>query len=84
MPRLLTGEALGGSVAVLVSAGRLHTVAVTIEGALWVWGGGEYGQLGLGHKYDRLAPTLVGTEGYLGVCKCSRWPVSAWRITLWP
>mmetsp|Transcript_88483 Transcript_88483/g.129403 ORF Transcript_88483/g.129403 Transcript_88483/m.129403 type:complete len:239 (-) Transcript_88483:260-976(-) len=66
MPRLLTGEALGGSVAVLVSAGRLHTVAVTIEGALWVWGGGEYGQLGLGHKHDRLAPTLMGTEGAFG------------------
>jgi len=35
VPTLLTGEALGGAAAVLVVAGKMHTVAVMIDGALW-------------------------------------------------
>jgi alpha-tubulin suppressor-like RCC1 family protein len=34
VPTLLAGEALGGAAAVLVAAGRHHTVAVTLEGKL--------------------------------------------------
>jgi len=41
-------------------------VAVTIEGALWVWGCGDAGQLGLGDEDNRLAPTLVGAETAFG------------------
>jgi len=62
VPKLLAGEALGGSAAVLVSAGWGHTVAVTLEGELWVWGCGGEGQLGLGDQTNRLTPTLVGAE----------------------
>ena len=40
---MLAGEALGGAAAVLVAAGEYHTVAVTIEGELWVLGCGEEG-----------------------------------------
>jgi len=42
-----------------------HTLAVTIAGALWVWGLGSHDQLGLGDPDNRLVPTLV--RG----CKCS-------------
>jgi len=66
VPMQLAGEALGGAAAVLVAAGALHTVAVTREGELWVWGHGLYGQLGLGDRANRLAPTLVGAEEGFG------------------
>ena len=66
VPMQLAGEALGGAAAVLVAAGALHTVAVTREGELWVWGFGGYGQLGLGDGANRLAPTLVGAEEGFG------------------
>ena len=66
VPMQLAGEALGGAAAVLVAAGASHTVAVTLEGELWVWGCGRWGQLGLGRHTNRLAPTLVGAEEEFG------------------
>jgi len=62
VPTLLAVESLGGAAAVLVAAGYVHTVAVTLEGELWVWGHGRRGQLGLGDEANRLAPTRVGAE----------------------
>jgi hypothetical protein len=66
VPMQLAGEALGGAAAVLVASGYGHTVAVTREGELWVWGYGGQGQLGLGDCANRLAPTLVGAEEGFG------------------
>jgi len=66
VPTLLAREALGGAAAVLVAAGGGHTVAVTREGALWVWGYGNSGQLGLGDDANRLLPTCVGAEAVFG------------------
>ena len=66
VPTLLAGQALGGAAAVLVVAGGYHTVAVTIQGELWVWGSGSLGQLGLGDEANRLEPTLVGAEEAFG------------------
>jgi len=66
VPTLLAGEALGGAAAVLVAAGGAHTVAVTLEGELWIWGCGEEGQLGLGDEADRLAPMLLGAQAAFG------------------
>jgi alpha-tubulin suppressor-like RCC1 family protein len=45
-----------------VEAGGNHTVALTLDRELWVWGYGRYGQLGLGDNDNRLAPTLVGAQ----------------------
>ena len=42
------------------SAGAWHSAAVGEDGALFVWGGGELGQLGTGDTDRRLAPTRVG------------------------
>eukprot|EP00277_Geminigera_cryophila_P022957 CAMPEP_0179479202 /NCGR_PEP_ID=MMETSP0799-20121207/57499_1 /TAXON_ID=46947 /ORGANISM="Geminigera cryophila, Strain CCMP2564" /LENGTH=460 /DNA_ID=CAMNT_0021290711 /DNA_START=165 /DNA_END=1548 /DNA_ORIENTATION=- len=72
VPTQLAGEALGGAAAVLVAAGCVHTAAVTIQGALWVWGRGSDGRLGLGDCARRLAPTLVGAEAAFGQLQVQR------------
>ena len=35
-------------------------------GVLWVWGFGDYGQLGLGDRHSRLVPTRLGAEEVFG------------------
>lgn len=44
-----------------ISAGGWHSLALSTTGAVYVWGRGEYGRLGLGDKSgsSRLKPTLV-------------------------
>ena len=66
VPTLLAAEVFKGSKIVTVAAGGSHTMAVGVDGALWVWGWGLFGQLGLGDTNDRLVPTLVGTEEVFG------------------
>jgi len=66
VPTLLASGASGRAAVVLVAAGGEHTVAVTIKGELWVCGHGGFGQLGLGDRVNRLAPTLVGAEAVFG------------------
>jgi len=66
VPTQLAGEALGGAVAVLVAAGGFHTTVVMIDGALWAWGMGSDGQLGLGDREVRLAPVRVGVDEAFG------------------
>ena len=41
------------------AAGCFHSAAVGEDGALFVWGSGNYGQLGTGDTASRLAPTRV-------------------------
>ena len=41
------------------AAGGLHSAAVGEDGTLFVWGDGNYGQLGTGDTASRLAPTRV-------------------------
>eukprot|EP00897_Mesotaenium_endlicherianum_P002478 jgi/Mesen1/2258/ME000153S01485 len=48
--------ALEGFQIVEIACGRVHTCAVTAEGALYMWGGGREGQLGLGHPKEALPP----------------------------
>jgi len=50
---------LGGQKVEMVACGLMQTCAVTTTGCLYTWGGGEYGQLGLGDDLDRLHPCLV-------------------------
>ncbi|MDR0445792.1 MAG: hypothetical protein LBH17_01980 [Oscillospiraceae bacterium] len=49
------GEESGGSLAL----GYRHGAAIASNGALWTWGGNDYGQLGDGKREDLLAPTAV-------------------------
>lgn len=55
-PRTLCAE-LGHACA--VSAGFASTMVVTTSGALWAFGMGAYGQLGLGDRRDRYTPARV-------------------------
>jgi len=43
-----------------VSCGDVFTGALKKNGTLWTWGANNYGQLGLGDRVGRAAPTQVG------------------------
>ena len=43
----------------MASVCSCHCAAVGEDGSLFVWGSGEFGQLGTGDTTDRLAPTRV-------------------------
>jgi len=66
VPILVAGEALGGAATILVAAGSRHTVAVMIDGALWAWGHGGDGQLGLGDEESKLVPARVESQVEFG------------------
>jgi hypothetical protein len=44
---------------IAVACGFLQTLALTADGSIYVWGGGKYGSLGLGDKFDRLRPEKI-------------------------
>jgi alpha-tubulin suppressor-like RCC1 family protein len=66
VPALLAAEVFEGSMIVMVAAGAPRCMAVGVNGRLWAWGAGSYGQLGLGDTNNRLVPTLVGAEEVFG------------------
>ncbi|XP_020287366.1 RCC1 and BTB domain-containing protein 1-like [Pseudomyrmex gracilis] len=51
-----------GIVIVKVVCGYAHTLALTDEGKLYVWGGNSYGQLGVGNKTNTCNPCMVTHE----------------------
>jgi cysteine-rich repeat protein len=62
MARLLPTAVLGTvSSWARVSAGDEHTCGIAADGALYCWGGNDYGQLGNGTTSDRTTPARVGT-----------------------
>mmetsp|Transcript_10531 Transcript_10531/g.13670 ORF Transcript_10531/g.13670 Transcript_10531/m.13670 type:complete len:670 (-) Transcript_10531:485-2494(-) len=52
-------EKLVGTPCMQVACGFAYTAAVSFEGALYTWGAGENGRLGLGDVEDRLRPCKV-------------------------
>ena len=52
-------EALVGRRVVAVSAGYVHSLALTADGAVWSWGYGGWGRLGHGDQQDQLLPKKV-------------------------
>ncbi|MBA0799453.1 hypothetical protein Gohar_009970, partial [Gossypium harknessii] len=62
----------------MVAAGAEHTAAISKEGALYGWGWGRYGNLGLGDRNDRLVPQKVSTlnEEKMNIVACG------WRHTI--
>ena len=60
VPKKIT-EGLEGVKISDIAAGGWHSVAISDEGRVYVWGRGEYGRLGLGDKTgaSRLRPTLM-------------------------
>ena len=57
-------EALAGQRVVAVSAGWLHSLVLTANGAVWSWGNGGWGQLGHGNYEDQLLPKKI--EAFAG------------------
>ncbi|EZA54598.1 hypothetical protein DMN91_007313 [Ooceraea biroi] len=53
---------LTGHVIVKVVCGYAHTLALTDEGKLYVWGGNSYGQLGIGNKKNVCSPEPMATN----------------------
>jgi|AntRauTorckE5430_2_1112549.scaffolds.fasta_scaffold09119_2 E3 ubiquitin-protein ligase HERC2 len=64
-------EALSQHHCICVSAGELHSAAVTAEGELFCWGDGFCGQLGLAEKSPKLKPQLVEKGGLEDECVLS-------------
>ncbi len=52
----------GGNAAAL-AAGLNHSAVLSADGTLWVWGAGEYGQLGTGSQEDSPLPVRVKLPG---------------------
>ncbi|EOX93638.1 hypothetical protein QUC31_004212 [Theobroma cacao] len=52
-------EELEGETPVAVSGGRVHSIALTSKGQVWVWGCGKNGRLGLGSSSDEAEPILL-------------------------
>ena len=63
--RLGVGEAFGGSLVRMAACGRFHTLAVTVDGAVWAWGHARYGKLGLNHVHWTFRPARVD-QGHFG------------------
>lgn len=42
-----------------IDCGEYHNAALSLEGKVWTWGRGRYGQLGLGDRETILEPSLV-------------------------
>ncbi|KAF5199645.1 Regulator of chromosome condensation rcc1 [Thalictrum thalictroides] len=57
IPMLVQG--LEGERPVSVAGGRVHSIALTSKGELWVWGCGKNGRLGLGSSADEVEPIMV-------------------------
>lgn len=45
-----------------ISCGFKHTIAKTGIGKVFVWGGGDCGQMGEGELKDELLPRMINTE----------------------
>jgi len=58
-PRELDAAAFGGEPVQAVDAGENHSLAVTRGGALFTWGTGAWGRLGLGDQDDAGVPKRV-------------------------
>ena len=52
-------EGWEGETPVSVSGGRVHSIALTSKGQVWIWGCGKNGRLGLGSSSDEVEPTLL-------------------------
>ena len=49
-------DAFAGQRVVAVSAGDIHSIAITADGSIWSWDEGFFGQLGHGNEQNQLLP----------------------------
>jgi alpha-tubulin suppressor-like RCC1 family protein len=60
-----TSGILGGKIIVSVMAGNGHTLALDLNGNLYAWGRGDFGQLGTGNTLNSSLPVSVDMNGAL-------------------
>ena len=72
---------LGGERAVSVSAGNLHSLAITADGSVWSWGDGGSDRLGHGDQQDQLLPKKVEAFAGQHVVAVSAGPYHSLAIT---
>ena len=77
VPALLEAEVFEQSKIVTVAAGGAYNMAVGENGALWAWGLGSSGQLGLGDTNKRLVRRWWGRRRCWGGPRCALLPVAA-------
>jgi alpha-tubulin suppressor-like RCC1 family protein len=70
-PKYIDALANGVGRIINVSAGELHSAAVTVDGDVYTWGDGFCGQLGHGDKRPRLLPKQVEHGGLQDECIAS-------------
>ncbi len=68
VPKQLEGQ-FGGARARSLFVGHFHSMVVTTSGAVWSFGCGENGLLGLGDKTNRYSPVRIDGEGAFGQSK---------------
>lgn len=56
-------EQLSGVPLAQISAGKAHSMALSISGNVYSWGRNDFGQLGLGHTDNKDLPSLIETLG---------------------
>jgi alpha-tubulin suppressor-like RCC1 family protein len=63
-------ESLRKSNIVSIAAGYDHSAAVSADGRVWMWGHGEWYQLGTGNKKNMLEPTLIEIDASVKQVSC--------------
>jgi len=58
---------IGSSSWTSVSAGPLHTSAITVDNRLFTWGSGANGRLGDGTTTSKSSPVLIGSSSWIAV-----------------
>ena len=72
-------EAFADRRVVAVSAGPMHSFALTADGAVWSWGMGGLGQLGHGDEEKQLVPKVIDW-----ILRTPLSPAASWNQTTLP
>jgi Regulator of chromosome condensation (RCC1) repeat len=68
-------KALDGHIIVQASCGGTHTMVLSAEGRIFIWGRGSFGRLGTGYERDAASPVEVILPGAPAGVLCCAAPV---------
>lgn len=64
-PKLIPRSSFNGEPVKDISCGGFHSAAITESGVLYIWGGGEHGQLGFGARDNLYTPKALNSPLFL-------------------